>query len=83
MERLRSENKFILPLYNGGLNESNIKFAKEQLLFETIRKHTNLVNTKQHYPVNDTVEINLDLDIVVMTTEEFYKLKIIRDEFIQ
>lgn len=74
MERIRAEHKMTLPLYNGGLNESNIKFAKEQLLFDAFRKQTTLVKTKQHYPVNDTVEVNLELDMVVMSVEEYKKL---------
>ena len=59
---------------NGILNEANLKFAKQTLLFDTIREHVELVKTKQHYPQNDISDVDMEIDCVVMSRKRYNKL---------
>lgn len=59
---------------NGILNESNLKFAKQTLLFDTIREHVELVKTKQHYPNNDISDVDMEIDCVVINRKRYDKL---------
>lgn len=56
---------------NGILNEDNLKFAKQTLLFDTLREHTELVKTKQHYPHNDISDVDMTINCVVMSREKY------------
>lgn len=67
--------KDILPTKNGILLEQNLKFARETVLFDALRRHTSLVEIKQGYPENDNVKVDLDLDIVVLSRARFNELK--------
>lgn len=64
---------------NGILNEDNLKFAKQTLLFDTIREHIELVKTKQHYPQNDISDVDMEIDCVVMSRKRYEKLIKIED----
>ena len=59
---------------NGILNEDNLKFAKQTLLFDTIREHIELVKTKQHYPQNDISDVDMKIDCVVMSRKKYEDL---------
>jgi len=59
---------------NGILNEANLKFAKQTLLFDTIREHIDLVKTKQGYPNNDISDVDMEIDCVVMSRKRYNKL---------
>ena len=59
---------------NGILNEDNLKFAKQTLLFDTIREHIELVKTKQHYPQNDISDVDMTIDCVIMSRKRYNKL---------
>lgn len=59
---------------NGILNEANLKFAKQTLLFDTIREYVELVKTKQHYPQNDISDVDMEIDCVVMSRKRYNKL---------
>jgi len=64
---------------NGILNEANLKFAKQTLLFDTIREHIELVKTKQHYPQNNISDVDMEIDCVVMSRKRYEKLIKIED----
>lgn len=64
---------------NGILNEDNLKFAKQTLLFDTIREHVELIKTKQHYPHNDISDVEMEIDCVVMSRKRYEKLIKIED----
>jgi len=64
-----------LNTLNGILNEDNLQFAKRTLLMDAIREHTDLVKTKQHYPHNDIADVDLTLDVVIMSRKQYDKLK--------
>lgn len=74
MLNITRNHKFTVPLYNGGANESNIILQKEQLLMDVFRKQLDLLSTNKHYPVNNTLEIDLSLDVVVLTQKEYQTL---------
>jgi hypothetical protein len=59
---------------NGILNEANLKFAKQTLLFDTVRELTDLVETKQGYPQNDISDVNMEIDCVIMSRKRYNKL---------
>lgn len=59
---------------NGILNEDNLKFAKQTLLFDTIREHVELVKTKQGYPHNDISDVDMEINCVVMSRKRYNKL---------
>ena len=59
---------------NGILNEDNLKFAKQTLLFDTIREHVELVKTKQGYPNNDISDVEMTIDCVVISRKRYNKL---------
>ena len=59
---------------NGILNEDNLKFAKQTLLFDTLREHIELVKTKQHYPHNDISDVEMEIDCVVMSKKKYNDL---------
>lgn len=63
---------------NGILNKDNLQFAKNTLLFDTIRNNTELIKVKQGYPQNDISDVELSLDAVMISRkryEEFLKLE--------
>lgn len=74
MPNITANYKFSLPLYNGGVNESNIQLQKEQFMMHTFRKHLNLISVNKHYPIDDTLDIDLSLDLVVMKRSEYNEL---------
>lgn len=74
MLNIKASHSFTLPLYNEGVNQKNIDFNKEQLLFQEFRKHKDLVETKTSYPVNNHISYDMTLDIIVMSRNEYNKL---------
>jgi hypothetical protein len=56
------------------MNESNLDFNKNTLLFDSVRNKFDLVDVEKHYPVNDMQDITLSLDVVIMRTEDFHEL---------
>lgn len=59
---------------NGILNEANLKFAKQTLLFDAVREHIKLVKTKQHYPHNDISDVDMTIDCVIISKKRYNKL---------
>lgn len=71
---LYKTSKHSLNTNNGILNESNLEFAKRTLLFDAIRNEIGLVKVKQHYPHNDISEVDLTLDVVIMTRKNYNQM---------
>lgn len=60
---------------NGILNQDNIEFAKKTFLFDTVRNLVDeFVKTKQHYPENDVSLVEMEIDCVLISKEEYSKL---------
>jgi hypothetical protein len=74
MINIKASHKFTLPLYNGGVNQSNIELNKEQLLMQEFRKCKELVNTNVHYPINNHVSYDMSLDVVILNRKEYEQL---------
>jgi hypothetical protein len=72
--RIRGVKLVSQHLYNEGLNEGHLQFEKNTLLFDSIRNHEELIKVKKEYPKNDIQDIELDLDLVVMTRDQFDKI---------
>lgn len=74
MHNISSTKQLELPVYNNGTNEMNIKFAKESLLMDAIRKQLDMVKTTKHYPHDNVMKIDLSLDAVLMSRKEYDEL---------
>ena len=59
---------------NGMLNQSNLEFQKRTILFDAVRNHTDLVKTKQFYPIDDISEVEFEVDIVLLSLERYKEL---------
>lgn len=75
MNKLYIKKTINQPVYNDGLNESNLEFEKQTILFDAVRSQTKLVNTTKHYPKDNSMNIDLELDLVIMKISEYEKLK--------
>lgn len=73
MNKIYSKKTITQHLYNDGKNEDNLKFEKQTMLFDAIRNNTDLIKTDKKYPENDLQDIELELDVVVMTKKDFNK----------
>jgi len=74
MHNITAQKTLKLPLYNQGTNEMNIKFAKEMMIMNAVRSLTDMINTQKHYPIDNVVEIDLSLDVVLLTKAEYKQL---------
>ncbi len=72
--RIYSKKTHSLNTLNGILNEKNLEFAKQTMLFDAMREHTSLIKTKQHYPHNDISDVEMELDIVIIPTKVYTKI---------
>ena len=60
---------------SGTLNNTNLQFTKRTLLFDALRSHSDeLVKHLQHYPEGDISDVDLTLDFVIMSTEQYQEL---------
>jgi len=59
---------------SGTMNQSNLDFTKRTMLFDVIREHTELVETKQGYPNSDVSEVQMTIDCVVMSRKRYEML---------
>lgn len=73
MNKIYSKKTITQHLYNEGKNEDNLKFEKQTMLFDAIRNNIDLIKTNKQYPQNDLQDIELELDVIVITKEEFNK----------
>jgi len=74
MNKLYIRKTINQPVYNDGLNESNLEFEKQTMLFDAIRSQSKLINTTKHYPKDNSMNIDLELDLVIMTSKEYNNL---------
>lgn len=72
--RVYSKKTHSLNTLNGILNEKNLEFAKQTMLFDAMREHISLIKTKQHYPHNDISDVEMELDIVIIPTKVYTKI---------
>jgi hypothetical protein len=72
---LKNSLQYSRDLYTQEKNlmEDTLTFVKNTALFDAIRGNTHLVKEKVNYPKDNKVTIDLDVDLVVMTREEFNK----------
>ena len=68
------ENKHTINTLNGVLNEDNLALAKRTLLFDAFRQHIDIVSARQHYPKNDLSEVELKIDVVLMSRKKYERL---------
>ena len=72
--RIYHKTKHSLNTLNGILNEKNLEYAKQSMLKEAIKEHTDLIKVKQHYPQNDISDVEMELDIVIIPTKQYAKI---------
>lgn len=59
---------------NVTLNEDNLLFAKRTMIFNALRKHTDLVEEEEFFPEGDIKKVHLTLDVVILTSERYNRL---------
>jgi hypothetical protein len=59
---------------NGILNKENLKFAITTFLYSAMKENTELVKIKQHYPVNDISDVDMEVDFVIVNRNRYDKL---------
>lgn len=69
-DRILSQVTKHYQLYSESFDNKRLEFDKQTLLFDTFRSKTNLVKTEEKYPVNNIQEIDFNLDIIVIKTED-------------
>jgi len=76
MNDLKLSNSFIqtFSTVNGVVTEDALKFAKQTLLFNTLREKFNIVKHKKDYPKNATTDVEFTLDCVVLDLNRYNKL---------
>lgn len=72
---IHSHTKEEMHTKNGRVGESALKFAKENLLYSALRSYSYLVEDKKSYPVDGKSQVDLDLDIVILSRARFLELK--------
>lgn len=72
--RIKNEKIEYLKVYDNGLSEANLEFAKKSLLFDTIRNCTDFIKVTKEYPEDGKQKINLSLDVIVMSVVEYDEL---------
>ncbi len=80
---LYNKQRHSVNLNNSGtMNQQNLDFAKRTMLFDTIRKHTDLIKTTQHYPQGDISDVDMEIDCVIMSRKKYDKLKQLEKKFV-
>ena len=73
--------KHVFQAKNGIPNESNLQFAKKTLLFDSVRERIDLVKDKSEYPKEDSVTIELSLEIAIIDLKRYNELLRIEHSF--
>lgn len=71
---IREEYQTELETKNGIVNQSNIDFIKQTVLFNSVRDHIDIVKTKVNYPVNNKSLVNFETQFVIIDLERYNKL---------
>ncbi len=75
MIEVKKSHRRISPTINGIVDEETVLFIKRTFLFDTFRSLTELVKIDQEYPEKNSSDVNFNLDIVILTSDEYKKLK--------
>ena len=59
---------------NGVLNQANLEYAKTTFLFNALRPHTDIVKSRQEYPVNDISDVSMVIDVVILDRKRYDEL---------
>lgn len=68
---------------NGLVHEETIRDLKQDLLFDALEQFHYLVEIKKSYPTNNETELQLDLDIILMSRARFMELKDIENKYLR
>lgn len=63
-----------LETKNGIVNQSNIDFIKQTVLFNAVRDHFDIVKTKVNYPVNNKSLVEFEAQFVIIDLERYNQL---------
>lgn len=63
-----------LETKNGIVNQSNIDFIKQTVLFNAVRDHFDIVKTKVNYPVNNKSLVEFEAQFVIIDIERYNQL---------
>lgn len=63
-----------LETKNGIVNQSNIDFIKQTVLFNAVRDHFEIVKTKVNYPVNNKSLVEFEAQFVIIDLERYNQL---------
>lgn len=80
---LHSHHKEMMKTRNGVISENTLRFAKENLLFDTLRQYYYLVSDTQHYPENEESLVDLNLDIVILSKSRYDEMRKHEDGFLK
>jgi hypothetical protein len=72
---IKSFAKELFQTNNGLVKEEDLKNAKKCLLVDSLLDYYYLVGHRSHYPSNDKSNVELELDIILMTRSRFMELK--------
>jgi len=67
---------------NGLVSEDNIRFAKENILFDAMRHMTEIVETTFSYPEDNRTHVRFDLDVVILSRSRYQEMKDHEDKYI-
>jgi len=66
--------KFVLPAENGVPDELALHIVKENFLATTVFDMTKMIETKKHFPTEDSMEIDMKASFVVVDEKVFNKM---------
>lgn len=75
MIRVEKKTKIELPTFNGIIDEELLNRAKSLFLIDFLKDRTNLVKHVQKYPEQNRSEVEMSVDVVILTPEEFSDLR--------
>lgn len=80
---IHSHSKEIMKTRNGVVSEMTLQFAKENLLLSAVRQYHHIVDSYQHYPEDDQSEVELDLNIVILSKQRYDEMRKHEDGFLK
>lgn len=80
---IKAYSKELLNTKNGLVKESDLNQAKKDFLVEYLLDYYYLVGNRNHYPSNDKSEVELELDIVLMSKARYSELKEIEANYLK
>jgi len=80
---ISSSHLEIFSTTNGIVDEDNIRFAKENLLFAAMRRNTDLVEVHKEYPKDNMTNVRFDLDVIVLSRSRYNEMKEHEDNYLK